>query len=160
MLSYSEDYDEAMPTMWYLWTHVPQNQAATSNYCTWAEQLQPYIRNDQIFQCPDKQYSQAQMGLANCYPTAYNYNFAISDLSLGGMNTPSQLICVYDGTGTSDDWWPPQSCADLLSVIPGTEGWSSAQLQTVQRHNGGANCGYADGHAKWQNHAMASDFTP
>jgi prepilin-type N-terminal cleavage/methylation domain-containing protein/prepilin-type processing-associated H-X9-DG protein len=161
LLSYAQDYDEAMPMMWYSNTHVPVGQTVSTAYFTWAEAIYPYVKNTQLFQCSSQQFTQAQMfSPAMAFPTGYNYNIHVAGLSEGQMENPSGLIVNYDGFGNSDCWWAPQEHADLISGVPGTIGWTSTQLKTVRRHNDGANCGYADGHAKWANRATAADFTP
>ena len=169
-IMYAQDYDETLPMMWYPLVHIPGGQTGTSNYFTWAEALYPYIRNDQLFQCPDQKYTQAQMPYGT-YPFAYNYNGAsptvpadpgtggLSGASEGAIKNPASLVMAYDGW-TMDAWWLAADQAALLNGDAGPSGfWSQASWNVVRRHNDGPNIIFADGHAKWMNHVTWQMFT-
>ena len=61
VLMYTQDYDERFPAKWWWYVHRPAGYDLSTNYLTWAECVAPYINNDQIFQCPTYQQTQAQM---------------------------------------------------------------------------------------------------
>jgi prepilin-type processing-associated H-X9-DG protein len=170
---YAQDYDDTLPYKWYLYTHVPVDQTLSTNYLTWPEAILSYVRNDQIFQCPDQKYAQTDMPYTT-YPFAYNYNGASptnpADLSTGGLDgatlgslaAPTSTVMIYDGF-TMDSWWYPADQAALVSGVAGpTVDWPNtwpAAITAVRRHNDGANICYADGHAKWANRLDATNFT-
>jgi len=169
VLQYSQDYDERFPAKWWYFIHVPPNQTASSNYLTWAECILPYVKNDQVFQCPSRQFTQAQMPYTT-YPFAYNYNGAntvsASDATaagldwcaLGTVQMPANMVMLYDGW-TMDTWWYAQWHADIINRNPGGAGWGSSTFDTVLRHNDGANVAFVDGHCKWVKSATTSQFT-
>lgn len=173
VMMYAQDYDEVFPWMWQggassAWVHVPVNQTASSNYYIWAEFIYPYVKNDAVFQCPSRKFTQAQMPYAT-FPISYNYNgnntTGISGVSMAAVEAPASTVLLYDGW-TMDSWWYAQDQAALISgqttanpPSPSPRTWSTAELANARRHNGGANLAFADGHAKWYNRATPSMFT-
>lgn len=173
---YTQDYDEIYPWMWQgsgganAWTHIPTGETATTNYTIWAEFIDPYVKNKGIFQCPSYKRIQSQMPYAE-FPNSYHYNGAASNVGLSGaamaaVESPASMVMLYDGLGTMDAWWYAADHASLVSGVatanpasPSPITWSTAQLNTVRRHNGGVNVAFADGHSKWMNRATASMFT-
>jgi len=164
-LMYAQDYDELLPWMWQgpgvPWPHVPLEQAAVSNYTIWAEWIYPYVKNTQLFQCQSQKFTTMPYGT---FATGYNYNGSssggCSGVALAQIGQPANTIIMYDGLGTMDCWWYAVDHAALVSGYPGPGvAWSAAQLATARRHNGGANVGFCDGHAKWLGKATASQFT-
>jgi len=61
VLQYAQDYDEKLPNKWWWFVHTPTGYTTSTNYLTWPEVVMPYIKNDQVWQCPSKQFAQAQM---------------------------------------------------------------------------------------------------
>ena len=130
VMMYAQDYDEMLPGY-----HFADAPSANDQ---WYEVIEPYIKNTQVFICPSDQ---------NETPTGYGWNFRFVSYgthssssivgdpitSLGAIKYPAETIIMADsrqyyvrGPGTSDpNYWP------------------------YARHNGGANFGLADGHAKW-----------
>lgn len=161
VLSYAQDYDERLP---YQWLNIPNpshiviGQTVATNYYTFPEFIMPYTKNDQIFQCPSKQW--AQMINYYSYPTAYMYNPRLAGIASGTVAQPANTIAVFDGWGAMDSGgWTNANLANVLSGTPDAVA-TSALCTTVRRHNDGANLGFVDGHAKWMNRATASQITP
>lgn len=165
IMMYVQDYDEMYPRMWQggagsAWVHVPVNQTASSNYFTWAECIYSYVKNDGVFQCPSRKFTQAQMPYST-FPMSYNYNGSaggMSGVAMASVDNSANTVVAYDGW-TMDAWWTPANQAALLSGQVGTTPWTQAYWDLVKRHNGGTNIAFADGHSKWQNKATASQFT-
>jgi prepilin-type N-terminal cleavage/methylation domain-containing protein/prepilin-type processing-associated H-X9-DG protein len=173
VMMYVQDYDEIYPWMWQggagsPWVHIPINQTASSNYQIWAEWIYPYVKNDAVFQCPSRKYTQAQMPYTT-FPVSYNYNGnasgGVSGASMASVDAPATTVLLYDGW-TMDAWWYAQDQASLLSGLsswtPASASpvaWTAANWDVVRRHNGGTNCAFADGHSKWVNKATPSMFT-
>jgi len=159
LLMYVQDYDERFPAKWWWYPHTPSGYTLPTNYMTWAEAIAPYVKNDQLFQCASRQFSQAQMPYTT-FPFAYNYNGANPDPALGSgsggldwcslaeVAAPSTMVMLYDGW-TMDTWWYAPNHAALINAQAGTTGWTQANWDVVRRHNGGANVCFADGHGKW-----------
>lgn len=167
VMMYVQDYDEIYPWMWQggagtAWVHIPVNQTASSNYFTWAEFIYPYVKNDQVFQCPSRKFTQAQMPYTT-FPFSYNYNGnatgGVSGASMASVEAPASTVLLYDGW-TMDAWWNAPDQAALLSgqVGPGVA-WTTTEWKLTRRHNDGANVAFADGHSKWVNKATVSMFT-
>ncbi len=173
VMMYTQDYDEVYPWMWQggsgsAWVHVPVNQTASSNYFIWAEFIYPYVKNDGVFQCPSRKFTQAQMPYTT-FPVSYNYNGnasgGVSGAAMAAVEAPASTIVLYDGW-TMDAWWYAPDHASLLSGQPSASPpspspitWGASNWALVRRHNDGANCAFADGHAKWLNRATPSMFT-
>jgi prepilin-type N-terminal cleavage/methylation domain-containing protein/prepilin-type processing-associated H-X9-DG protein len=157
-LSYAQDYDERLSPLYQLSApHTPSGSASVCNYYTWPEDIAPYIKNDQVFQCPSKQFPQPFTG--GQYATAYNRVGCYGAIALGTINSPAELVIMYDGTGEWDTYW---SAVDLASLMSGqvSGNATATRITYVRRHNDGANATYCDGHSKWINSATAANFTP
>ncbi|MEN6549344.1 MAG: DUF1559 domain-containing protein [Armatimonadia bacterium] len=162
VLSYAQDYDERLPFQWENITaapHTPPGQAAATTYYTFPEFLMPYTKNDQIFQCPSKQFATMNAPYLT-YPTAYVYNSKLAGQAQGVVMQPANTIAIFDGWGAMDTGgWTDVSLANTISGTPDAFA-TAAVCTTVRRHNDGANVGFVDGHAKWLNRATASQITP
>jgi prepilin-type processing-associated H-X9-DG protein len=152
ILMYAQDYDETLPSQ------EPCHR--TIDNLDWAygpgwiqDKVQPYVKNDQIFTCP------SDSTLAYGYPSGGFGGYIFAGRPFGGCHgmddpgghnrelaafqAPATSAMMTDGPG-SGMWryWP------VLWSPDWNPGWC-CQLP-VCRHNEGANCGYLDGHAKWQ----------
>jgi prepilin-type processing-associated H-X9-DG protein len=90
----------------------------------WPQRLLPYTKNTQLFVCPNDTHPRK-------YPQppeaqSYTLSLAANELGLKGVTDQGALGVIFDGTA--------------LHGLAETGAF---------RHNGGANVGYADGHAKW-----------
>jgi len=138
VIQYSQDYDEKFP---HAVTGTPP--------AIWLlnEVLAPYIKNDQIWQCPSKKDSVVltNLGKANIgysgdvgtpmpsgsyrifgAPAAGTYS-----CSLGQVDNPAQTAMMCDAVGTVP-----------VTLVP-------LSISEDPRHNDGANYNYVDGHCKW-----------
>jgi prepilin-type N-terminal cleavage/methylation domain-containing protein/prepilin-type processing-associated H-X9-DG protein len=76
LLQYTQDYDERYPMAFY-------GRLAAENTFAWPELAQPYVKNTQVFRCPDNSQSTGNPpGMA--FPVTYAYNYYI-----GGNNNPN-----------------------------------------------------------------------
>ena len=155
---YVQDYDETWP---YMWRNQP-GVITGSNYITWADFIQPYVKNYQVYLCPSKQYTQAQMAYTTT-PFSYAFNGSGSGGLNGGVKeadiaTPAETISMFDGWGSMDVFW---TATDLSNVVSGIVGGNSsaAVIAAARRHSDGANCLFADSHVKWRSSAKAGEFT-
>jgi len=128
-LMYVQDYDERMPR----YVHSGINMSPQTA-------VQPYMKNEQLWVCPS--------GFANYYyywdnptgtsavtgiPGSYGYNHRLSAMLLGDIVVPVE-------TGMWAD------ALDRFVIL-----YENSRYRTNDRHNGGGNMAYVDGHAKWQN---------
>ena len=97
---YAQDYDEKLPYQWMNYgSHTAVGQAAATSYYTFPEFIMAYVKNDQMFQCPSKQW--ATMINYNSYPTSYMYNqnasgFGLSGIALASVTQPSVTITLFE----------------------------------------------------------------
>ncbi len=123
-LQYTQDFDERFPS------------ARASASSGWADLLQPYLKTQQLFQCP---------GASSSVPPAsssdYFYNRHLARVAQDKLNESSLTILSGDGNDNAPTW---NSWAQLPLDS------STNQHSPSQRHlSGGANYGFADGHVKW-----------
>ncbi len=102
VMMYMQDYDQHMPP-------------ATK----WTDGLQPYIKNNNVFVCPE----------ATSLTCGYSLYEALDGVSLKKIAKPSDTPMLFDSNG---GW---------NSALPIDK--------VVFRHNGGYNCGFVDGHVKY-----------
>lgn len=117
----------------------------------WPDMVYPYVKNSQLFICPSINEQACCSGIN---VPIHSYGFNIWNYRANGwyqvvkIERPANTILIGDNTG---------NCVRLLSdrcVIPGCgcySGQSPVQSNHLltDRHNGGANYGFCDGHVKW-----------
>ena len=131
VLSYMQDYDDCMPGDYV-------DRPAGIYKMSYGLVIQPYIKNTQIMVCPsrpdliwDGVYRWGAYGWNGAWPVG---------ASLGQVESPAQCLMIAETTTAPDAYSPSSSgtpmTAYFTSFYPGI-------------HNGGQNCGFFDGHAKW-----------
>jgi prepilin-type N-terminal cleavage/methylation domain-containing protein/prepilin-type processing-associated H-X9-DG protein len=138
---YTQDFDEKYPP-----THivVPITSADTDGYRGWAVLLQPYLKSEQIFQCPSE--STAPGGFDNTLTAIdYFYNYNLARDAADNPNGISDAAIPYpSNTILNGDW---ATSTDRSAVFAAPSG--ATQLAGVVRHLEGANYSFVDGHVKW-----------
>lgn len=147
-LMYAQDYDE---TYWNNpWpglvtvNNVPQ---PTQGY--W-DLLQPYIKNTQIFKCPDVNL---QLYVGN-YPANYLVGYELNELCFGQptpaadaqFSTPADMAILGEGMNLWSFFYPR---TDTDGVQRAYWLYNADFLYGIPRHMGGINAAFADGHAKF-----------
>jgi len=147
---YMQDYDECL---------VPYaDHGCPTSACTqWWKQMLPYMKNAQMLNCP------------SCSPHSGNADYAINyahvgncrgGLSMAVIKYPAESMqfidSQYSSTNTQGYYisycplcWP-------FGTLSGGRDWNGL---APDRHNGGANCAYVDGHAKWVTRSFLLDPT-
>ncbi len=95
----------------------------------WCDATMPYIKNSAVFVCPE----------ASGAAGTYAMNDAVSGQKLSAFASPAQTVCLFDSTTGWNMHGGPSLIAD--------------------RHNGGANFAFVDGHVKWVASGSASSYT-
>jgi prepilin-type N-terminal cleavage/methylation domain-containing protein/prepilin-type processing-associated H-X9-DG protein len=150
---YDQDYDEKMPRAW---SGLADNNDAFS----WADMLSPYIKNQQIFDCPSYTtksalYTSAVWGVQILNHNNFSYGFnqsywggapysggpaanSISGCALSDIAAPAETISVTDF-----NWYEAAAQYD----IP-TNYTTQPPSTSVYRHNDMLNALFCDGHVK------------
>ncbi len=138
---YAQDYDETLPRLntdvGSSGYELPNGSTYNGQYMLWHTILYPYTKNYQIWSCPSDSsgYNGGYTGGGSYGLNTYN-----DDLALAQINYPSESMFFADSDG-GDAYAIDGDDADAEPVGDGHE--------IPGRHNGGANIGFIDGHAKW-----------
>lgn len=169
MLQYAQDYDEYFPC-------GNGGTISTTMGLGWAGQLQPYVKNTQIFHCPEDN-GRPGVGItgANIY-CSYRYNYSLlRDPVLGNTFAGIKTIAAYTATARTVLFY--ETTADMFvltdseimspvgngrrvvstlvyypanSIMKPGSGWmGSLDPEPMARHRDGSNILAADGHVKW-----------
>lgn len=167
ILMYAEDYDEMLPLsqVWTLPTVSPN-----LNDSTFSGILQPYVKNRQLFMCPDSSRVNPDPSFIGEIPddgihqtrTSYALNldagfmgFYFGPSSAGTSNGLLQIV----GSGISGSEASIDKPAQLIAVVEKSDletNWSlvrfwwiySANVSFRKPHTGGATFSFCDGHVK------------
>jgi prepilin-type N-terminal cleavage/methylation domain-containing protein/prepilin-type processing-associated H-X9-DG protein len=127
ILQYKQDYDE----------RYPNEGGGTLTDPGWAYNIQPYVKSEQLFQCPSETGGPpvgATMLDRNISTfTDYWYNYNLGEQSDAAIAYPANTVMNGDGSGTASNY--------NRFNVPGGNG--------AVRHLEGANYSFADGHVKW-----------
>jgi len=140
-MMYAQDYDDYLPACGV--------HNADGTRALWTRLVDPYIKNNQIVNCPTKpQGGAAWSGFTGVlwYPTIGANNPHLNVCNLGtapGTNQsdiklPAGTLILCDSDG-----WPQTYCPICYSAL-----YPIGQ-PPLDRHNEGCNVGFADGHVKW-----------
>jgi len=141
-LQYAQDYDECLPPQYW-------------NGRYWAQLIRPYVKNDQIFICPSDRSYYATPGVGLYGGNTYGLQYAPVGVSASTNNGgvalalvryPAETLMVGDMDGSGNG-----ICYPREDFVP-----ASGYGVPSNRHNGGGNWAYVDGHAKW----IAQQSTP
>jgi len=138
---YCEDFDEALPLGDYpapgegqIFDPTPGD--ATDNKLQWYDLLFDYVRNSELYRCPE---------VRRLMP-GYGMNEAAAGLSLGAFYDSSIKIITTDMQYHA-------STDENANLGEWRVYWNGGEIRGgnvhVDRHNGGAVYGFLDGHVKW-----------
>jgi prepilin-type N-terminal cleavage/methylation domain-containing protein/prepilin-type processing-associated H-X9-DG protein len=148
---YMQPYDETMPLRFADFEPANNSFDPGIGEKGWAQALQPFIKNTQVFACPSENNSNVTDDPATSF-TDYAYNAALSYVSpsigprtLADIKQPELTILFIEST--------PGNAANSLptnlggtGVLTGANAVSNARLA---RHAGGSNIAFVDGHVKF-----------
>ena len=167
ILQYTQDYDEKYPMY-----SVSGGKGTPGSPYGWADAIQPYIKSEQLYQCPsdvtppptdDPTYTKPQ----NVGYCDYVYNVAIgsqpqntgtaatgSGAALAQIQSPTLCMMVMDGkkapnanTALSDT--SNNGSARMATRGSGGESLAGANNLNTALHLSGCNLLFVDGHVKW-----------
>ena len=124
--------------------YVSDHDSFDASQDNWQEALAPYIKNNRIYECPSE--SRAGNSIKTGMDTDYFYFAAFNILRSG------KYIGVSEAAQANVDSSKIMTFADSPFGEPGyqTKAQSFCGGYFVpDRHSGGGNWGFADGHVKW-----------
>jgi prepilin-type N-terminal cleavage/methylation domain-containing protein/prepilin-type processing-associated H-X9-DG protein len=167
MLQYSQDYDERLPMMYD--QGVPRNGLILTT--------QPYIKNIQVHDCPSSDGKSTLASYLGSASYGYNINLLGSGWarSLGEIKRPAEVILLADALGDRNAMGNllPPSYGPIATAPDGSNcplcggkhnsiyyaatghAWERPGCNVIERHNGMANVGFCDGHAKAMKNSTA-----
>lgn len=170
-MEYAQDYDECL---------LPCCTGTSNNTgLTYRQILQPYLKNAQVLCCPSDPLGSVALNAKGTQPHSYGlnretnlhfYQTVGAVGSLGDVVNPAETILFCDlgrpDTATRalpiDQWVSISTPGDSYGYAymkPNTAGvWPADGWFVWPRHNGGTNCMFHDGHAKWLTHRSISGY--
>jgi prepilin-type N-terminal cleavage/methylation domain-containing protein/prepilin-type processing-associated H-X9-DG protein len=147
IMQYVQDYDEAYPI------YRGNNNNTTEGY-GWAGSIQPYIKSDQIFQCPSESTAASGTLPVSAGYSDYFYNLHFSSASDASPYTDpvKQSVFTYISNTIMLGDWISDTGKNNLNSAPGDFTNTPANAiyyNAARRHLDGANYAFADGHVKW-----------
>jgi prepilin-type N-terminal cleavage/methylation domain-containing protein/prepilin-type processing-associated H-X9-DG protein len=159
LMLYQEDYDDQIFFRTVSANSVGRTRVTNPTYMSktvnpslyypelWYNVLEPYLKSEKIWVCPsDPQptLSADATGVANI-PRSYIVSSAIEDLTASEVSNTSATIVVTEKWSAPGDTWVDQMDGDMLPQAA-----NASEMNTpANRHSGGMNSAFFDGHAKW-----------
>jgi len=146
---YVTDYDERLYVRASGSGANRANAMGTGNALKWWNLLMPYAKSANVFACPSdpKPTLSADASGSLTIPRSFMACASAESLTLAQLDDPAETMVLtekWDDTLTSDSWIEPFN-GDFTPDHQ-TPGHSH---QAANRHQGGMNCAFFDGHAKW-----------
>ncbi len=148
MLMYVQDYDEKFP-------YYAQGSYTVDPWVFWPHQLQPYIKNWQVYRCPSSPYGAEMTYHGTYYPQRPCYGVTnelwrtATGFQLARVERPAEKFMLFDSNHPA--------LGDIRAILTSSRcsQWSCGlNVSTTHKwlvpHNEGVNIGFIDGHAKWQ----------
>ena len=151
VMQYTQDYDEKFPLL-------RNNGDATTlaggdgTGGAWVA-IQPYMKADQIYQCPSETKGPQLSTSTTAGYSDYAYNLLMGwdpatsknrSMSIAAMNQTALTVMANDGNGDFGDNWET-GCGGTTSCAAGM---ASLRQNAAQRHLETCNLLFADGHVK------------
>ncbi|HEX8465042.1 MAG TPA: H-X9-DG-CTERM domain-containing protein, partial [Abditibacterium sp.] len=131
----AQDYNERLPLI-------------SAGKQGWAEEVQPYLKSWQLFQCPAAEKRLDEKGQLS---SDYFINARVSGLNESKIPFRGQTLLLGDGIDNG-------ATTSHFSELP--LDWKTDDHSPARRHLDGANYAFADGHVKWLKPDQISDQPP
>jgi len=145
---YVQDYDE---------TVIPYYQDGNpAGARCWWQMMEPYVKNMQVYLCPSSHMIAPNWSAPRAYGDYMDYGMnrrcstrgtaTPTIVKLADVRYPAETFIIAEGDCTRDS--NDYHCSNAWDLMPTTSGRNASSF-IPQRHNGGANITFLDGHAKW-----------
>jgi prepilin-type N-terminal cleavage/methylation domain-containing protein/prepilin-type processing-associated H-X9-DG protein len=147
---YSQDYDEKIPG-------TVRVDAASPGYATWQYNILPYIKSNQLFNCPSSANAtkyEGQNYFENLdYGMSFRFEYPFGQgVAMAELDKPTETLLVCD----SNNWRAvPSDSAAIFGASYSTEA-----LAPKYRHLETCNSVFADGHVKSLNKGALEKVNP
>ncbi len=140
MLMYVQDNDEYLP-----WAYLTDG----TNTWTWRAMTRPYVKNNQLYLCPSRKTGTPPVFDGTFPDNAQSGGYQMNAISTGGTPPCGKPLGLM-GDAASVVWLLESDDAYVAeySIARGDPPADPATVPWVTRHNGVANYGFVDGHAK------------
>lgn len=160
LMQYMQDYDEMYPR------HIQDATVPSANRVYWNAFIQPYVKSTQIFNCPNRtETAIVWNGAANDNTIAYGMNYWLNSyyypagspgLRLAAIQNPAQTVWIAEtgslqespGFGYNQCYPSWYGKTYPTNATYGFDAFNAAGRLT-NRHFGGLNVIWGDGHVKW-----------
>ena len=156
---YAQDYDERCMLSGVVITAIAVPGAGGwadgSNVNWWRYELQPYVKNWQIFACPSAPSAGDPSYAGNQLTRQYGFNPGVTGVAMGTIQYPAETIAL----GDCAHWLSNAGACNLLAFAWAAQErrptttcnatYTINQIEATTRHNSGSNLCFCDGHAKW-----------
>ncbi len=162
VLMYASDNEKLPPYQYLSYDPFWLIGAETSAYIAWQEIIYPYVKNAGIYGCDadlipargsgDYNY---RFNVFKSDPTSpyeqrptnsYGFNYCMVGKALDTVERPAECLMLGDCREGLPTWFNPTGPLLMPGYI--TARWAPP-TNVADRHMGGANISYMDGHAKW-----------
>lgn len=121
--------------------------AGSPNPVKWWNLLMPYVKSNALFSCPSDPAPtpSADVSGALTIPRSYMACASAEGLSLAQLDDPAETMALTEKwPAVTDSWIEPFNGDFTPDLVNAGQSHTAAN-----RHQGGMNCTFFDGHAKW-----------
>lgn len=148
---YMQDYDNRLPLVAVTPQRIVESARDAKGRLLpnapvfgWLDAIQPYIKNSGVGYCASEITSGNLSDYTKPLMTDFWMNAQVSGARLKSIVNPSRVFLHGDGDGRDAD-----STARYSKSGPPTKTYDDRQPIWTERHLGGANYSFVDGHVKW-----------